>query len=141
VSLTGLGVPAFETNIKGLKNIYSTFARYIAIDKLAPCGIVDEYDKYTSIELSNRYFTPKRDALVEEQIPITADIDPAGLLRLAGGSKYVHTNHNAVRYYMRTKQPDGKDRLVGKDHNTVTKVDRMQVHHHCTCHLSRGRHC
>jgi hypothetical protein len=119
--LTGLGAPAFDSNIKGLKDIYSTFARCIAIDKLAPCGVVDQYDKYTSIELSNRYFTPKSDTLVEEHIPITTDIDPEGLLRVAGGNKYVHTEQNMVKYYTCTRQPDGNSRSVKTEHGTRTR--------------------
>ena len=106
ISVTGLGIPEFETNIKGLADIYSAFARCVMLDKLAPSGIVDEYNKQSSIELSNRYFTSKKEALLEDCIAISTDIDPQGLLVQAAGNNYVHTEQNAVKYYMRTKEKD-----------------------------------
>ena len=82
------------------------------IDQIAPGGIVDEYNGHSSIELSNRYFTPKKDALTEDYVSISTDIDPQGLLARAAGSKYVHTEQNAVKYYMRTTENDGNNRSV-----------------------------
>ena len=73
---------------------------------------MDEYNGHCSIELSNRYFTATKDALTEDYVPISTDIDPQGLLARAAGSKYVHTEQNAVKYYTRTTEHDGNNRSV-----------------------------
>ena len=85
------------------------------LDNMVSSGIVDEYNQHSSFELSNRYFTAKKDALVEECMPISPDIDPQGFLAQAAGSKYVHTEQNAVKYYMRTEDNDGHNRSVQQE--------------------------
>ena len=119
ISVTGLGIPEFEKNIKGLADIYSAFGRCVMVDKLAPSGIVDEYNRHRSIEISNRYFTSRKEALAEECVPISTDIDPHGLLVQAAGNNYVHTEQNIVKYYMRTKENDS-NRFVKRGQKTTS---------------------
>ena len=84
----------------------------MADNKLAPCNIIDTYDTYSTIELSNRFFTAKKDAIKEKHIPFTYDIDPLGLLTSAAGNKYIHAAQNEVKYYNLVEDRDGKPRCV-----------------------------
>lgn len=109
--MTGLGTPLFDAAIKGLTDVYTAFGHCVTIDKLAPCGIVDYYLNYTTVQLSNRYFTSKQEAL-EDQVAFSPDVDPEGLLALAAGNRYIHTDNNIVRYYTYTQDPKGHSRFV-----------------------------
>ena len=71
---------------------------------------MDEYNGHSSIELSNRYCTAKKDALTEDYVALSTDIDPQGLLARAAGSTYVHTEQNAVKYYTRMTENEGNNR-------------------------------
>jgi hypothetical protein len=112
VSLTGLGTPLFDAAVNGVADIFSAFARCIAIDKLAPCNLLDTYDTYTSIDLCNRYFTPRKDAPTEEHVAFNSDIDPKGFLTLAAGNKYIHAEQNIVKYYNYTSKHVGVARCA-----------------------------
>jgi hypothetical protein len=108
VSLTGLGTSDFDESIQGIMDVHTTFARCVPLNKLAPCGIVDDFDGYGTIELSNRYFTLKKDAATQEQVPFSTDIDPFRFLAIAAGHQYVHTEENVVRYYACEMDKEGQ---------------------------------
>ena len=112
VSLTGLGTSLFDTAIDGLADVYAAYSEFISLPKLAPCGIVDEYDRFTTIELSNRYLTSKRTTPTHEHIPFNPDVDPQGLLTSAAGNAYIHTEHNVVKYYESVREHQNKIRWV-----------------------------
>ncbi|KIL58014.1 hypothetical protein M378DRAFT_87111 [Amanita muscaria Koide BX008] len=104
VSLTGLGTPYFEASMKALTNIYVLFSRFVPADKLQACAIMGKYGEHVSMDASNRYFTTRKDNPMEKHIPFDSDVDPNGILeRAAGGSAYIHSEHNIVRYYERVK--------------------------------------
>jgi hypothetical protein len=124
VSLTGLGTPYFDEVISGIKDVLTTFSRCVAVDKLAPCNLVDTCDNYTSIDLSNRYFSPKKDVPDELRIPLTKDIDPKGYLALAAGKNYVHSENNVVRYYKYSTGSDG-NKFVFNTHAAAYVTSRL----------------
>ena len=61
-----------------------------------------------TIDIVNRYFVPKADAMPEDIRPLTAKVDPFGTLAKAAGSAYVHTEENKVYYYEKTCGRDGE---------------------------------
>lgn len=50
-------------------------------------------------EASNRYFTSRRDAPDMESVPISALIDPNGILESLKKGDFVHGEENQVYYY------------------------------------------
>jgi hypothetical protein len=111
VSLTGLGTAYFDEVIDGIKHVLLAFSRCVAVDKLAPCNLIDIRDDCTTIDLSNRYFSLKKDVPDESRVLLTKDIDPKGFLAHAAGKNYVHGENNMVKYYSYSTGSDG-DRFV-----------------------------
>jgi hypothetical protein len=68
------------------------------------------YLGHHSLEFSNRYLTPRRDAPNAEHIPFTEVIDPHGILEKMTKSDYIHTEENVVHYYSCYMDEDGKKR-------------------------------
>jgi hypothetical protein len=91
-----------------------TFSRCITVQKLASCGLVDSFGKYDSMELSNRYFTAKKEVTAEQVVPLSPAIDPNGFLAEAAGKMYAHCTQNVVQYFVLNATPGGTDRLVSK---------------------------
>ncbi|KAF8325959.1 hypothetical protein F5887DRAFT_1072021 [Amanita rubescens] len=113
VSLTGLGTPTFEAAVKGILDIYSLFGGHVPRDKLKPCGCIDAYGEFTSIDSSNRYFSSIKDCgPTEKQIPFSIDIDPYGILSNLETSGYVHNINNVVEYYERIISETGEMKYV-----------------------------
>ncbi|KAF8336134.1 hypothetical protein F5887DRAFT_920926 [Amanita rubescens] len=108
VSLTGLGTPLFDSSIKAITDIYALFCRSVPREKLQPCSFIDHYGKYTGIEMSNRYFSPRKDFPTSKTIPFNSDTDPKGILTRAAGTTFIHTDHNVVTYYERSAASNGK---------------------------------
>jgi hypothetical protein len=68
------------------------------------------FGEYVSIDMSNRYFTPRRqETLGTTEIPFSTDVDPHGFLAKAAGTSLVHTDENAVHYYERVLKDNGED--------------------------------
>ncbi|KAF8329028.1 hypothetical protein F5887DRAFT_1081409 [Amanita rubescens] len=113
VSLTGLGTPTFEAAVKGILDVYSLFGGHVPRDKLKPCGCIDAYGEFTSIDSSNRYFSSIKDCgPTERQIPFSSDTDPYGILSNLENSGYVHNINNVVEYYERTILETGETKYV-----------------------------
>jgi hypothetical protein len=118
ISLTGLGAAFFESCIDGLADVLLAFSRCIAVQKLASCSLVDSFDKYRCLELSNQYFTARKDVAAEQHVPLSSAIDPKGFLAEAAGKLYVHTTQNEVKYFVLNTTEDGADRLVAAKNMT-----------------------
>lgn len=99
IALTGLNTPLFQLVIQNVNKIHALFGRAVGLDSLSQCGIVTQFREYTAIELSNRYFTPKKDVTDVEPILLDKDIDPYGYLLKAGGTTLFHGEENVVTYY------------------------------------------
>jgi hypothetical protein len=69
-----------------------------------------EYNDHVSLDASNRYFTPKRDAKNMTHVPFDRLVDPQGILENMATAGYVHGEENIVRYFARRIEEDGTER-------------------------------
>jgi hypothetical protein len=106
MSITGLGTPTFDNAMKTANEIFRQFDRQFADGKLegwAP----GQYSGYSALEMSNRYFTPKRDAPSMEHVPFTKAVDPYGILEEVAKTIYIHSEESDVHYYSLEADKDG----------------------------------
>ncbi|SJL13219.1 uncharacterized protein ARMOST_16658 [Armillaria ostoyae] len=85
VTLTGLGSTQFEGSVEALKEIGRKGEREFR-------------QGYNAIELLNRYFHP-RGKDYREDLTLSPDVDPNGILRRVAGDNMVHTEDNEVSYF------------------------------------------
>lgn len=104
--LTGLGLKAFDNNVRAIMEIHSRFASDLPADTLQPWfPAMDDNDM--CIELSNRYFTPEYLAGGYEKRELDDLVDPLGLLKThAHGGR--HTEDNEVLYFERIVEQDNR---------------------------------
>ncbi|KAK0455523.1 uncharacterized protein EV420DRAFT_1481368 [Desarmillaria tabescens] len=111
VPLIGLGSKRFDEAVSAIKEIQvmgECEFRDGELEEWKPVTVKG----YEMVELTNRYFRPKTSANEEEEIPIGADIDPAGVLRRIAQRKWIHMEDNVVRYYRGMIDDEGKKRYV-----------------------------
>ena len=107
-SLTAFGDPVFNNLYANVALIHTIFRRAIG-HQLIEDTAQSSYIEYPgTIDLGNRYFVPKANALPEDIRTLTTDVDPFGTLTRAAGSAYVHTEENKVYYYEKTGGSDGE---------------------------------
>ena len=93
--------------------VYSLFSGHVPRDKLKPCAIVDSYGEFSSIELSNRYFSSIKDCgPTEKHISFSSEIDPLGILSSFKNSNFIHSENNIVEFYERNILESGKMKYV-----------------------------
>ncbi|PBK63511.1 hypothetical protein ARMSODRAFT_1057936 [Armillaria solidipes] len=98
VTLTGLGSTRFEGLVEALKEIGQKGEREFR-------------QGYDAIELSNRYFRPRGKDYRGEDLTLSPDVDPNGILKRVAGDNMVHTEDNEVSYF-RGMIENGKKRYV-----------------------------
>ena len=104
--LTGLSSPMFDEAITSIYEIQNMFRR------MAVKGTMEEwtpslFNDHISIDVGNRYFTPRKYALQDEQIPFNSSVDPHNILSEAMGNHFVHVEENEVEYYEARKENGG----------------------------------
>jgi hypothetical protein len=109
ITLTGLGSPSFDDAVASAQEIYLLFQRQFPEGKLQNWSS-STFRDYPTLELSNRYFTPKKDALNMEHLPFHKTVDPHGILEAMAREGYKHTEENAVSYYARRIDDKGLQR-------------------------------
>jgi hypothetical protein len=72
--------------------------------------IPGKHGNHTSMNLSNRYFTPKRDAPSMVHVPFDKAIDPKGILEAMTNAGFVHGEENAVQYYLHQVDDKGREK-------------------------------
>jgi hypothetical protein len=82
VSITGLGLDDFMTQVNMLPDIAALFTRAVSEDRIEPNTIVGEQGDLTIMNASNRYFTQKKHASTAKELHFHKDIDPYGVLVL-----------------------------------------------------------
>ncbi|KAK7049901.1 hypothetical protein VNI00_005331 [Paramarasmius palmivorus] len=97
--LTGLNTSTFTNALHGLARVDSMLRQ--ALREESPRAIASTTDGYTTLDLSNRYFTSKRFANEEHHVGFPNDVDPKGVLANLRGEAFVHTTDNVVEYYQR----------------------------------------
>ena len=106
VMLTGLSSPKFDEAITSLYDIQDIFRRTVVsgtLEEWAP----SLFQEHISIDIGNRYFTPRKYALQDQQIAFSANIDPHNILSEAMGDQLVHVEENHVEYYEARKENGG----------------------------------
>lgn len=106
--MTALGGESFADAEKGVFDIFALFCRATEGSGVMERLQRDTYLDFPCLSASNRYFTPRRDALDAESIDIDDVMDPQGFLRAMLGTEYVYTADNVVRYTERIVDGEGK---------------------------------
>lgn len=101
VSITGLGLEEFQSQLNMVPDIAALFTRAVNEDKIQPNSIVGELEEFTTLNASNRYFTPRKDARSAKELVFHNDVDPYGNLSRLIGPMYTHIEENNVSYYER----------------------------------------
>ena len=98
MQITGYGNETFEKLTVDIARIQAIFKRSIGPQFQDEIGL-SQYDGFTAIDASNRYFTLKTEKNSNDECMITNEMDPKGYLRRAAGNTYVHTEENQVHYF------------------------------------------
>lgn len=101
VSITGLGLEDFQSQLDVVPDIAALFTRAINEDKIQPNAIVRELEEFATLNASNRYFTPRKNARTAKELAFHCDVDPRGNLSRLLGPMHMHIEDNTVSYYER----------------------------------------
>jgi len=101
--LTGLSSPIFDEAIASVCAIQDMFRRDAA-DGTMEEWTPSVFQEHVSIDIGNRYFTPRQYALQDRQIAFSTSIDPDNILSEAMGDQFVHVEDNHVEYYEARKE-------------------------------------
>jgi len=96
--LTGLDVPAFNVCVESLLEIHSIFSRTFSEGAMEPLS-PDSFIGYPRINISNRYFTSRRDNPFSTSIPFNEETDPKRVLANLANEHWFHGADNEVVYY------------------------------------------
>jgi hypothetical protein len=108
VTLTGLSSPKFNDCILSMRAIEDIFRRQTAHgDSDMEVWVPSAFQGHPSIDVGNRYFTPRQHALQDRHTSFSAVIDPDNILSEALGDEFVHTEDNEVEYYEARKEGKG----------------------------------
>ena len=103
VTLTGLSSPIFDEAITSVYEIQDMF-RQTVVNVTMEEWVPSIFQKHVSIDVGNRYFTPRKYALQDQQIEFGANVDPHNILSEAMGDQLVHVEENHVEYYEARKE-------------------------------------
>ena len=126
--LTGLSLPKFNDAVMSLSAIENIF-RQQAVDGNMEVWAPSAFQGHLSIDIGNRYFTPRQHALHERHISFSTAIDPDNILSEAMGEEFVHTEDNEVEYYEARKEA-GRTKWVLIDYwcnRTKLKVSDVDI--------------
>ncbi|EEB88791.1 hypothetical protein MPER_13193 [Moniliophthora perniciosa FA553] len=101
VKISGLGSETFSVAIHGFQRIDQFLRRNVRESDEQGTDVVVEYGEHIALEVSNRYFSNRDQALKSEACPFSDDVDPKGYLKSLEGKGYFHTMENTVRYFER----------------------------------------
>ena len=104
--LTGLSSPKFNDAIQSIRAIEDIFREQV-VDRNMEVWVPSTFQGHLSIDIGNRYFTPRQHGLQDRHISFNAVIDPDGILSEAMGEEFVHTEDNEVEYYEARKEGRG----------------------------------
>jgi hypothetical protein len=77
-----------------IPDITALFTRAVSEDKIQPNVIIGEQEDLTTLNASNRYFTPRKDAQTTKQLQFHHNVDPYGNLTRLLGTDLVHMEEN-----------------------------------------------
>ena len=85
------------------------FQRQFTEGRLEP-WTAGKYKGHSTLDISNHYFTPKKDTPEMEHIPFEKSVDPMGILEAMVKTGYVHGEENIVYYFARQVDEQGRER-------------------------------
>ena len=68
VTITGLQSFTFNKNIYTVAEVHALFSRAVGVDKLEECQVITAYKGMSALELSNRYFTPCKNMVEDDEL-------------------------------------------------------------------------
>jgi hypothetical protein len=101
--LMGLSSPKFNNAVQSIQAIEDIFRRQV-VEGNMELWVPSSFQGHPSIDVGNRYFTPRQHALQDRQISFRQAIDPDNILFEAMGEEFVHTEDNEVEYYEARKE-------------------------------------
>jgi hypothetical protein len=104
--LTGLSSSKFNDAIQSIHAIEDIFRQQI-VDRNMEAWVPSAFQGHPSIDVGNRYFTPRQHALQDRHKSFSPAIDPDNILSEAMGEEFVHTEDNEVEYYEARKEGKG----------------------------------
>jgi len=110
VTLTGLSSPEFTDALASMHAIEDMFRRQVVSDRSTEIWVPwvpSNFQGHTSIDVGNRYFTPRQQGLQDRQISFSEVVDPHDILSQAMGDDFIHTEDNDVEYYEARKDTQG----------------------------------
>jgi hypothetical protein len=110
LSITGLSTATFKAASDNISKLYALFSRSVAQSKLQSCTTVSSFQNHASMELYNRYFTPRKNGLHGVEKSFSPDIDPTGVLTKLIGTSFYHGEENEVAYFEKTIGDSGDNR-------------------------------
>jgi hypothetical protein len=111
VTIMGLGMPSFGNAMKSTHKVFDLFQRQFSEGQIE-LWHTSLYSTHDSIELSNCYLMPKRDAPDMAHMPFSEDVDPQGILADMARSDYVHGEENEDSYYKCEIDTEGNRRYA-----------------------------
>jgi hypothetical protein len=109
LTLTGLNTATFQSVSENIIAIHHLFQRFLGKDCIQDLTAIGQLEDSLSIDMSNRYFTPRRDGQCATEIPFSTDVDPHGFLTKVAGTSLLHSEDNEVYYYERVSDGNRGD--------------------------------
>ena len=111
VVLTGLSLSMFDEALDSVHAIQDMFRQHMmngTMEDWTP----SIFQEHSSIDISNRYFTPHQNAMLDRQISFDPVVDPDNILSVAmADGKFVHVEDNQVEYYEAYRDNQGTKRV------------------------------
>ncbi|KAF6744642.1 hypothetical protein DFP72DRAFT_1078231 [Ephemerocybe angulata] len=107
--LGGFGTPSFHKAIQNVSEVLGIFSR--SVTEIQPPTFLDTDATGLCIDVCNRYFSTRRDGRGGDEVKLTSEIDPNGVLAKLAGETYYHGEENTVGYFERVS-----DKLTGRKH-------------------------
>ena len=111
VTLSGLGTDVFDLAVTNSAKIHGLFQEYIPAGKLIPWR-ADVVNDQLVLHMHSRYFTPRRQANLNDIQEFEPGVDIDGQLKELQGSNFVHTSDNVVQYLGTRKESEGFSRYI-----------------------------
>ena len=96
--LTGLSLAKFGDGLVSIHTIEDMFRQQV-VDETMEKWVTSTFQGHPSIDIGNRYFTPRNHALQNREVSFNQIVDPDNILSNAMREEFVHTEDNEVEYY------------------------------------------
>jgi hypothetical protein len=104
ITLTGLGSPSFQRAVDATETVYTFIERGFEDGQLVPYDFVKDRKGFgPTMEVANRFFTPRKDAPNMVAVKCGKEVDPRGIVEAVCREKsLVHGEDNKVEFFAST---------------------------------------